>query len=175
MEIDLKQLQEIIPFKWRVQSTYDDNKGGGTCKMIAYVDSRDVQTKLDDVCGIGNWQSKFYDVKGTLFCSIGILINGEWVWKSDAGSKSRVEAEKGEASDAFKRAGVQWGINRDAYKVEILSIKGRKYNNKIYPVGEDGKFLKGKELNDYCNSLAKIDEMENYMIEPTVTTEETLL
>lgn len=172
--MDLKQLQEIIPFKWRVQSSFENSKGA-MCKMIAYVDARDVQTKLDDVCGIDKWQSKFYDVKGTLFCSIGILIDGEWIWKSDAGSKSRVEAEKGEASDAFKRAGVQWGINRDAYKVELLIVNGKKYNNKIYPCDEQDKFLKGQALNDYCNSKAKIDEMENYIIEPEPTTEETLV
>lgn len=169
----LKQLKEIIPFKWRVQSSFK-NANGAVCNMIAYVDARDVQDKLDEVCGVEGWQSKFEAVKATLFCSIGINIDGVWIWKSDAGSESKTEAKKGEASDAFKRAAVQWGINRDAYKVEVLKMNGRDYNNKIYPCDEQGKFLKGQALHDYCNSKAKIEEMDNYSIE-SETNEEALV
>ena len=37
------------------------------------------------------------------------------VTKSDCGTETDVEAEKGQASDAFKRAGVMFGIGRDLY------------------------------------------------------------
>lgn len=173
-KIDLKQLKEIIPFKWRVQSSFKGNKGA-VCKMVAYVDARDVQEKLDQVCGAENWQDKYYSVKDTLFCSIGIKVNGEWVWKSDAGTASKTEAKKGESSDAFKRAGVRWGINRDAYNVDILEIPGKDWNNKIYPCDENNKFLKGQALFNYCNSKAKISEMENYLIAPESDSKSDLL
>lgn len=171
--MDLKQLCEIIPFKWRVQSSFK-GQNGIKCKMVAYIDSRAVQVKLDEVCGADSWQDKYYSVKDTLFCSIGILIDGQWVWKTDAGTPSKTEKEKGEASDAFKRAAVKWGINRDSYNVGIVTLDGREYNGKKYPCSPEGKFLKGQALNDYCNSIAKIEEMDNYLVEPSKITEDTL-
>lgn len=70
---------------------------------------------LDETLGAENWQSEFYECKGTLFCRVGIdIVRGdglhEWVWKSNAGAPSNMEAQKGEASDALKRACFTWGM-----------------------------------------------------------------
>ena len=75
--IDLKKLSEPIDnIRWRVQSFKNVNR-----KLIAvcvpYVDARDVQNRLDEVCGVENWQDRYKEVKGNLFCEIGILIDGE--------------------------------------------------------------------------------------------------
>ena len=162
-QINLELLKQIIPFKWRVQSTFDF-KGGKKARMIAYVDARAVQEKLDKVVGAENWQDEYYQVKNTLFCKIGILINDNWNWKSGAGVPSKTEKEKGEASDAFKRAGVKWGINRDAYSVETVNLPTKEWNGKFFPCDENGSFLKGDKLNQVCNTKAKIEEMPNYLI-----------
>lgn len=45
-QINLKDLQKKLSYKWRVQS-FSKNKPLAQC--VAYVDSRDVQTLLDDV------------------------------------------------------------------------------------------------------------------------------
>ena len=37
------------------------------------------------------------------------------MWKWDCGVESNTEKEKGEASDAFKRAGFRWGIGIELY------------------------------------------------------------
>ena len=97
--MNLDDLKKEIPFKWRVQSS---NKWGAQC--VAYIDARDVQDLLDDVCGAVNWQVKYKEHKGNLFASIGIFATEGWVWKEDCGTESNVEKQKGEASDAFKRS-----------------------------------------------------------------------
>ena len=81
----LEDLKKEIPFKWRVQSS---NQYGASC--VAYIDARQVQDLLDEVCGAYGWQCEYYEHKGNLFCRIGIsceLANTmEWVWKSDCGT-----------------------------------------------------------------------------------------
>jgi hypothetical protein len=91
----------------------------GTCPqahmMLDYVDARYVMDKLDRL-GPENWQDKYVDRDGgSVRCGIGLLIDGEWVWKWDVGTVSDIEPEKGSYSEAFKRAGVKWGIGRDLY------------------------------------------------------------
>lgn len=158
----ISNLKKTIPFKWRVQS---EIKNKLLVRMIAYVDARDVAEQLDKIVGPENWTDNYKDVKGSLFCSIGINVDGVWVYKSDCGVASRTEKEKGESSDAFKRAAVKWGINRDAYKVGMLDITAKEFSGKKYPCDPTGKFLKGQALYDYCNDLAKISELENYDID----------
>ena len=112
--MNLNDLKKELPYKWRVQST---KFGKTTC--VAYIDARDCMDILDEVCGPEKWQSIFYEANGLLFCKVGILCDTgrepsqpytEWVWKSDTGSESKVEKDKGHVSDAFKRACVEWGI-----------------------------------------------------------------
>ena len=159
----IDKLKKTIPFKWRVQS--ETKSKPVKLKMIAYVDARDVAEHLDNIIGAENWCDKYYEVKGNLYCSLGIRVDGEWIFKSDVGTPSKTEKDKGESSDAFKRAAVKWGINRDAYRVGMIELIGKEYNGKYYPSDNQGKFLKGQALYDYCNSLAKIDELENYDID----------
>lgn len=95
----------------RVSSVSD--KG---CQLLLYKDARCDKRILDETYGPMNWQDKYEVVKGNLFCSVGVKAdNGEWVWKQDCGTESYTEKEKGEASDAFKRACFNWGIGRELY------------------------------------------------------------
>ncbi len=106
---------------WRAQQVSPARNGGHGALALAYLDSRDVQDRLDAVVGPDNWQSQHFDCgAGKMGCRIGIRIVREdgaadWVWKSDGAGDTRVEAEKGAFSDAFKRAAVHWGIGRYLY------------------------------------------------------------
>jgi hypothetical protein len=155
--MDLEKLKEEIPYKWRVQSA---GQYGAQC--VAYIDARDVQDLLDKVCGVDGWQCKYYELKGNLFCSIGILDEDEsnWVWKSDCGTESNVEKQKGEASDAFKRAAVMFGIGRFLYSLEIVKLptkeKGKDFkgNTKYIPFSANqNKFGYAKEVNEWCTAI----------------------
>ena len=74
------------------------------------------------------WQNDFKVVDGVLYGGIGIDRGEGWVWRWDAGTESNTEAEKGRASDAFKRAGFKWGIGRELYTAPRIWISADKCN-----------------------------------------------
>lgn len=126
--MNLADLRKPFPperISWRVGSTTKDKSKG---MALAYIDSRDVQDRLDEVCGPENWQSRYPHANGKTVCEIGIRLSHgtpgqhdhfvEWVWKADGAGDTDVEAEKGALSDAFKRAAVRWGIGRYLYDLE---------------------------------------------------------
>jgi hypothetical protein len=105
--------------------------------LLLYKDARVDMNILDETVGAANWQNKFYEHKGILFCSLGINTNFEnpdqpdrWVWKDDAGVESNTEAEKGNASDARKRSGFAWGIGRCLYSAPFIWVSADKCNIK---------------------------------------------
>jgi hypothetical protein len=151
----IKDLTKEMPFKWKVQTA-----NAYAAKCVAFIDARDVQDKLDEVCSPENWQVKYGIVNGNLFCSIGIYNESikDWIWKSDCGTESNVEKEKGEASDAFKRAGVMWGIGRFLYSKPIVELKTKengtdRQNKKKYtPVDNNGNYIYDKDIiTKLCN------------------------
>ena len=148
--MDLKELKKEIPYKWRVQS-FSKNKAKAS--VVAYIDSRDAQRLLDEVVGPENWQDKYYEAGGLLFCAVGIKCGDDWVWKSDTGSESNQDKEKGHASDAFKRACVKWGIGRFLYDLKILYLdtNGAKSDSNRYPHVVDGNGKKVWDVNEYVN------------------------
>jgi len=141
-EQDLKNLLAKTPEnerKYRVGNTFMHNNVK-VANMLCYVDARYVQDKLDEVIGVGNWASDFLEIKGNLFCRITITFlrdDGEVgiISKMDCGTESNVEKQKGEASDAFKRAAVQFGIGRDLYSLDNSKYRAEmtEYNGKWYP------------------------------------------
>lgn len=63
--------------------------------------------------------------------------------KEDVGVESDNEGEKGEFSDAFKRAAVKWGVGRFLYDMDIkyLDIK---LNN-----GQKEYYYEGEKVNQF--------------------------
>lgn len=92
--------------------------------LLLYKDARVDQRILDEVVGCENWQRNHEVINGNLFCNVGIYIESreEWVWKQDVGTESYTEKEKGQASDAFKRACFNWGIGRELYSAPFIWI-----------------------------------------------------
>lgn len=141
---DLEKLKKELSYKWKIQTKPKADKKG--C-CVAYIDSRDVQDLLDEVCWVENWQNEFYEVKGKVFCKIGIKVWNEWIYKSDSWALEESESidtettSKWETSDAFKRAWVQWWIGRFLYTKEMYWITEDEYNT--------NKF----KLTQYINSI----------------------
>ena len=95
--------------------------------LLLYKNARVDMNILDEELGQENWQRKHEEIKGNVYCSIGIRIQrdddtSEWVWKQDCGTESFSESEKGEASDSFKRAGFNWGIGRELYTAPFIWV-----------------------------------------------------
>jgi hypothetical protein len=112
---------QITEIDFRVQSV---NKGG-YATILAYKDARVDMKRLDDVYGVEGWQKKYELIDNHLFCSVGIWSDKlqQWIWKQDVGTESNTEKEKGEASDAFKRACFNLGIGRELYDYPLIQVQ----------------------------------------------------
>jgi len=159
-----QELKKEIPFKWRVQS-YSKQKPQATC--VAYIDSRDAQDLLDSVC---TWSDRYYEQHGMLFCEITIYADGREYKRSDTGSESQADAQKGHSSDAFKRAFVKFGGGRFLYSKKIQYIKAnevKKSGNYPYPIDNNGKRI--WDVTKYINS-----NQQNLLTEEVLINCETL-
>jgi hypothetical protein len=149
----LSALAEPFPpedVSWRVGTVSKDKSKG---MALAYIDSRDVQARLDRVVG-HLWQDEIVvQPNGLVCCRIGIYMDGQWIWRMDGtaalsertyddgikGEQAREMDHKGAASDAFKRAAVKWGIGRYLYSIPSPWIAVNEWKQ-IEP-GERGKLL----------------------------------
>lgn len=96
---------------------------GKGVSLLMYKNARVDMTLLDEVVGPENWQRSHEVINGNLFCKVSVRSdNGEWVSKQDVGTESNTEKEKGQASDAFKRACVNWGIGRELYTCPFVWV-----------------------------------------------------
>ena len=109
-----KKIRCLKPEEIEIRVQQVTEKGA---QLLLYKDSRCDKRILDETFGIDGWKNKYEEVKGNLFCTISIWDEhkSQWVDKCDCGTESFSEKEKGEASDAFKRAGFNVGIGRELY------------------------------------------------------------
>lgn len=93
--------------------------------LLLYKDARCDMNILDETVGASNWQRDHKEIKGNLYCGVGIMEETYtgFVWKWDCGVESNTEKEKGEASDSFKRACVNWGIGRELYTSPDIKVE----------------------------------------------------
>ncbi len=123
--MELKKLKnelgaKSIDFK---PTNVNKNAQGVSCQLLAYKDARVDMDVLDEVVEPQNWQNEYRrDSAGILQGGIGIYVNDRWIWKWSNGTPSDYEKEKGEYSDAFKRAGFMWGIGRMLYEFPKIVI-----------------------------------------------------
>lgn len=99
--------------------------GSWGVQLLLYKDARVDMNILDEVFGTYGWQRKHELINGNLFCSVGIYDDksGQWIWKQDVGVESYTEKEKGQASDAFKRACFNIGIGRELYTAPSIFVR----------------------------------------------------
>lgn len=124
------RLLEATEIEVKVQKVSD-----GGAVLVLYKTARVDMDLLDEAVGADGWQNDYREIKGNLYCGIG--INGVWKW--DCGIESREDGDgnekKGEASDAFKRAGFRWGIGRELYTSPFIFIP----SSKLKMVDKGGK------------------------------------
>ena len=120
----------------RVQSVSRAKSGRVGAVLLLYKDARVDMRILDQVFGPGNWQRTHEVINGNLFCNIDIWDPEKraWVRKQDVGVESNTEKEKGQASDAFKRAGFNVGIGRELYTGPFIYVELA--DNEFYSEGQ---------------------------------------
>ena len=99
------------------------NEQGGI-SLLLYKDARCDMARLDKTVGAMGWQRSHTRDNANCVVSIWDDEKKMWVSKEDVGVASRTEAEKGLASDSFKRACVNWGIGRELYTAPFIWIGG---------------------------------------------------
>lgn len=94
------------------------------CSVLLYKNARVDMNILDETYGPLNWQRHHEVIDGKLFCTVSVYDaeKKQWVSKQDVGVESNTEAEKGQASDAFKRACFNLGIGRELYTAPKIFI-----------------------------------------------------
>ncbi len=145
----LKKLHAELPHKWRVQSF--NKKGKAT--LVAYIDARQVMDLLDEVVGAGNWTRGHAEIKGNIYGCVSIKVGDTWVQKWDVGTESATEGEKGESSDSFKRAAVNWGIGRFLYDMDFIYVKAVEANGKWHVVNDNNERV--WDITKFANDLIK--------------------
>ena len=133
------------------------NESGFT--ILIYKDARCDQNVLDETVGKMNWQRDHKEIKGSVYCGVGIWDDNkkQWITKWDCGAKSNTEKEKGEASDSFKRACVNWGIGRELYTAPFIYIKGNTQKNSK---GKDVPTFRRLEISKIEYENGKITQLE---------------
>lgn len=113
------------------------DKQGRYLRLLLYKTARTDAALLDETYGEENWQNDYKMLDGKLYCGIGIRTsNKDWIWKWNVGTESNTEAEKGQASDAMKRAGFVLGIGTELYSAPDIKVSSEKCNIREY----SGKF-----------------------------------
>ena len=98
--------------------------------LLLYKDARVDQKILDEAFGMYGWERTHQSIEGNLYCTVRIWDSekAQWIEKQDVGTTSYTEKEKGQASDAFKRACVNVGIGRELYTAPFIWISSSKAN-----------------------------------------------
>lgn len=119
------------------------------CTLLLYKDARVDMNILDETVGSMNWQKKYLRDNANCIVSIWDDEKKQWIDKEDTGTESFNEAEKGLASDSFKRACFNWGIGRELYTAPSIFIFPRKDMVKQKADEEPKEFYLNEKTNKY--------------------------
>ena len=98
--------------------------------LLLYKDARCDMNILDETVGAFNWQRSHSRDNANCTVSIWDEDKKQWISKEDTGTESNTEAEKGLASDSFKRACFNWGIGRELYTAPFIWIEKGNFKDK---------------------------------------------
>ena len=108
--------------------------------LLLYKNARCDMNILDETFGSLNWKREHCFLDGKCYCTVSVWDEkkNQWVSKQDVGIESNQDAEKGQASDDFKRACFNWGIGRELYTSPFIFIPAGKAN---ITKNQNGKFV----------------------------------
>lgn len=135
-----------------------NNAKNGYADLLVYKNARTDMDILDETFGVMGWQCSYSEVNGVVYCTISVYDAEKkmWISKTDCGAETQVEAEKGQASDAFKRAAFRFGLGRELYscpKIRVQLYEGEGYWTKFKV-----ETLEYDE-DDKCSKLVITDNM----------------
>lgn len=137
-------------------------------ELLLFKDARCDMRILDETFGVMGWRDSYQPINSELFCTIEVWDEqkSQWIGKQSNGSPSNVEAEKGRASDAFKRAGFMLGIGRELYTAPRIFVYADKC--KSLKQGKNGKM----QCYDHF-SVAKIKIVDGRIVGLAIRNDDT--
>lgn len=134
-------------------------------QLLLYKDARCDMNILDETVGNMYWQR--HHTRDNANCIVAIFdkMMDQWVEKEDTGTESNTEAEKGLASDSFKRACTNWGIGRELYTSPFIwfnatdvNLKGTKCYDTfvVTDIQYDGRVIESVTIVNEKNGVAKV-------------------
>ena len=132
--------------------------------LLLYKNARCDQDRLDAKYGPLGWQTSYQILDGQLFCTVSVRNpdTGEWVSKTDVGTPSNTEAEKGRVSDAFKRSCVCWGSGRELYSAPEIKVYADKTQIKKNQKGKLACYDKFAVKSIAYDKQRRISKLEIY-------------
>lgn len=119
--IRYEELREPFPasdIQWRVQSAGISNKKPWAL-VLAYVDSRAIQERLDEVFGVDGWWDSYEHKENGVECSLSFRNDrGDIITKKDGSPETNIEAFKGGYSKSLVRTASKIGIGRYLYNLK---------------------------------------------------------
>lgn len=120
-----------------------------TCKdgkttILLYQETRNCMKHLDAMFGTFGWQIDYHQAGDMIIATMSVWDDEKqmWVNKSDTGSASNIEADKGFCSNCLKRCAVQFGLGRELYTAPRIVIdnsnKYAQYNVSAISYTDDG-------------------------------------
>ena len=128
--------------------------------LLLYKTARVDMRILDEKFGQFGWQNEYKTIDGKMYAGISVFHDklNEWITKWNVGTESNIEAAKGEASDAFKRAGYLWGIGTELYSSPRITV----YEPNVTVKVDDYKGTKKFRCSDsFSVSEIEYDNKEN--------------
>lgn len=158
----MKEFRLLRPDEIEVKVKQVSAKGA---VALLYKTARTDMTLLDETVGAERWECDYKVIKDNLYCGIGITFDdGRTIWKWDCGIESREDGEgnekKGEASDAFKRAGFKWGIGRELYTAPFIFLNVPTVKNDRGKYELENRFAKFKVSKIAYNDDRSIKSVE---------------
>lgn len=158
-------MRKLLPEEIECRIAQVSAKG---CSLLLYKTARVDRAILDETYG-NYWQNDFKVIDGKMYGGIGIFDKDlkEWIWRWDCGTESNTEAEKGQASDAFKRAGFKWGIGVELYSAPFIWYSCATKRNEKGKYELENRFVKffvkniGYDDAGNINALTIVDDEGN--------------
>lgn len=152
MKIRLLKPEEI---EVRVTDIYEKMAPNGKKRIYAnillYKNSRVDMQILDETFGITGWQKRYTNGNKNCIVSIWDEDKKQWIEKEDVGMPSEGQyADKGLASDSFKRACVNLGIGRELYTFKGVHVQIRP-NEAVFVQGRPVRLL--PEVSFHVHSI----------------------
>lgn len=134
--------------------------------LLLYKDARADMKILDETVGVLNWKREHARENANCIVSIWDKEKFQWISKEDTGAESNTEKEKGQASDSFKRACVNWGIGRELYTTPFIWINSKQEeleqdNNKKFRLKKSVNFTVSKIEYDSERNITALEIQDN--------------